>query len=95
MLWLVVIVAGVLAYGVQEASNLPGLQNLASDTSSTTPKTSWYRTLLKGIFNFQPDPTVLQLAIWALYGGPGPLLLLPQTLLRPLAPEPAETEPAA
>ncbi len=63
--------------GRQEASNLPGLQNLTFDTFSTIPKTSWYRTLLKGIFNFQSDPTVLQLAVWALYGGPGPLLFLP------------------
>ncbi|MFJ8804390.1 iron transporter, partial [Streptomyces sp. NPDC102487] len=29
--------------------------------------TSWYGTLLKGVFNFQPDPTVLQVTVWALY----------------------------
>ncbi|MCG6493765.1 iron uptake transporter permease EfeU [Kitasatospora sp. A2-31] len=67
---LVVVAAGVLAYGVhdlQEAGWLGGLHDVAFDISSTIPKDSWYGTLLKGVFNFQPDPTVLQLAVWAAY----------------------------
>ncbi|MBD0710821.1 MULTISPECIES: iron uptake transporter permease EfeU [unclassified Streptomyces] len=67
---LVVVAAGVLAYGVhdlQEAGFLPGLTNKAFDISATIPPDSWYGTLLKGVFNFQPDPTVLQVTVWALY----------------------------
>ncbi|MGC5364016.1 iron uptake transporter permease EfeU [Streptomyces sp. DT24] len=67
---LVVVAAGVLAYGVhdlQEAEFLGGLRNTAFDISSTIPPDSWYGTLLKGTFNFQPDPTVLQVTVWVLY----------------------------
>ncbi|MFJ2903392.1 iron uptake transporter permease EfeU [Streptomyces sp. NPDC087212] len=67
---LVVVAAGVLAYGfhdLQEANLLPGLTDLAFDISGTIPPDSWYGTLLKGVFNFQPDPTVLQVTVWLLY----------------------------
>ncbi|MEU3341242.1 iron uptake transporter permease EfeU [Streptomyces sp. NPDC006668] len=67
---LVVVAAGVLAYGfhdLQEADILPGLTSVAFDISGTIPPDSWYGTLLKGVFNFQPDPTVLQVTVWLLY----------------------------
>ncbi|MEU9306542.1 MULTISPECIES: iron uptake transporter permease EfeU [unclassified Streptomyces] len=67
---LVVVAAGVLAYGVhdlQEADLVPGLNSLAFDITGTVPPDSWYGTLLKGVFNFQPDPTVLQVTVWLLY----------------------------
>lgn len=67
---LVVVAAGVLAYGfhdLQEADWLPGLTDKAFDISDTIPPDSWYGTLLKGVFNFQPDPTVLQVTVWLLY----------------------------
>ncbi|MFE1802203.1 iron uptake transporter permease EfeU [Streptomyces sp. NPDC059517] len=67
---LVIVAAGVLAYGVhdlQEADFLPGLTNKAFDISETIPPDSWYGTLLKGVLNFQPDPTILQVVVWVLY----------------------------
>ncbi|KNB52864.1 iron uptake transporter permease EfeU [Streptomyces caatingaensis] len=67
---LIVVAAGVLAYGfhdLQEADVLPGLGSKAFDVSEQIPADSWYGTLLKGVFNFQPDPTWLQVAVWALY----------------------------
>ncbi|MER6998281.1 iron uptake transporter permease EfeU [Streptomyces sp. NPDC000410] len=67
---LVVVAAGVLAYGVhdlQEARFLGGLADKAFDISATIPPDSWYGTVLKGVFNFQPNPTVLQVTVWALY----------------------------
>ncbi|MEU6989159.1 iron uptake transporter permease EfeU [Streptomyces sp. NPDC046465] len=67
---LVVVAAGVLAYGVhdlQEAEFVGGLRDKAFDISATIPPDSWYGTLLKGILNFQPDPTVLQVVVWLLY----------------------------
>ncbi|MER6146337.1 iron uptake transporter permease EfeU [Streptomyces sparsogenes] len=67
---LVVVAAGVLAYGfhdLQEAEFLPGLHDQAFDISGAVPPDSWYGTLLKGVFNFQPDPTVVQVVVWLLY----------------------------
>ncbi|MBD8059762.1 FTR1 family protein [Cellulomonas sp. JH27-2] len=69
-LFLVFVAAGVLSYGVhdlQEAGILPGLNNLAFDVSSTVPPSSWYGTLLKGIFNFTPATTWLQLVAYVAY----------------------------
>jgi high-affinity iron transporter len=69
---LVVVAAGILAYGIhdlQEAGLLPGLNNLAFDVSAAIPPDSWYGTLLKGIFNFSPNTTWLQAVAWVLYVG--------------------------
>ena len=76
---LVVVAAGVLAYGVhdlQEAGILPGLNTLAFDVSEAIPPSSWYGTLLKGIFNFSPATTTLELAAWLLYVIPTMTLFL-------------------
>lgn len=77
---LIIVAAGVLAYGVydlQEAGFLPRLTgdvgsiahlgNQIFNIESTIPKDSWYGTLLKGTVNFQPDPSWLQGLCWAGY----------------------------
>lgn len=83
---LILVAAGILAYGIhdlQEAQFLPGLHNLAFDVSRFIDPTSWYATLLKGIFNFTPATTWLQLVAWVLYVG----IVLP-LFLRPARPAP-------
>ncbi|MEU2729262.1 iron uptake transporter permease EfeU [Streptomyces griseoviridis] len=83
---LVLVAAGVLAYGVhdlQEGDVLPGLRSLAFDISGTVPPDSWYGTLLKGTLNFQPDPTVLQVVVWLLYLVPVMALFLAPDRARP------------
>jgi high-affinity iron transporter len=64
---LVIVAAGVLAYGVhdlQEANILPGLRSLAFDVSDQIPPSSWYGTLLKGTINFSAETTWLQAIAW-------------------------------
>ncbi|MFF0571341.1 iron uptake transporter permease EfeU [Streptomyces sp. NPDC004041] len=83
---LVIVAAGVLAYGVhdlQEARFLGGLHTKAFDVTSAVPPDSWYGTLLKGIFNFQADPTLLQVIVWTLYLVPTlALFLAPNSFTR-------------
>ena len=67
---LIIVAAGILAYGVralQTAGWLPGLSNTAFDISTWFAMSSWYGTVVQGVFNFRADPTVLQVAAWAVY----------------------------
>lgn len=68
--FLILVAAGVLSYGVhdlQEAGVLPGLHSQAFDVSQAIPPGSWYGTLLKGIFNFSPQTTYWEAAVWLAY----------------------------
>ena len=76
---LIVVAAGVLAYGVhdlQEAGILPGLNSLAFDVTAQVPPSSWYATLLKGTLNFSPATTWLEAVAWVAYAVPTLALFL-------------------
>lgn len=93
---LIVVAAGVLAYGVhdlQEAGVLPGLNALAFDVSAAIPPASWYGTLLKGTLNFSPNTTWLQALAWIAYLVPTLTVFLLR-VRRPRASVAAPTEKA-
>lgn len=91
--FLVIIAGGVLAYAVhdlQEARILPGLHTLAFDVSGTIEPSSWVATLLKGVFNFSPAMTVLEVAAWVLYVLPV-MALFAARVRRPKPPAPRDS----
>lgn len=88
--FLVVVAAGMLAYAIralQTVGWLPGLSNTAFDVTAHYDQSSWYGTVLAGIFNFRPDPTVLQVLGWAAY-----LLIVMTFFLWPRKPAPARPQ---
>ncbi len=91
---LIVVAAGVLAYGIhdlQEAAVLPGLNNLAFDVSQQIPPSSWWGTILKGTLNFSPATTWLEAIAWVAYLVPTMTLFLfrMRTPRKPAHPAPA------
>ncbi len=89
---LVMVAAGVLAYGfhdLQEAGWVGGLGNTVFDISEQVPLSSWYGTLLKGAFNFNPQPTAIELGAWAAY-----LVTVMTLFLWPAKKKPAAAPPA-
>lgn len=93
---LIVVAAGVLAYGfhdLQEAGLLPGLNSLAFDVSGTIAPTSWLGTFLKGIFNFSPATTWLELGAWVLYVVPTLVIFLRRVRTPALAPASPQPQP--
>jgi high-affinity iron transporter len=90
---LVFVAAGILAYGVhdlQEARFLPVLDTLAFDVSAAVPADSWYGVLLKGVFNFSPQTTVVEAVVWVLY-----VAVVLTLFLRPAPNRTREAAPAA
>jgi high-affinity iron transporter len=99
-IFLIVVAAGILSYGIgalQTVDWLPGLANRAFDISSWFNWSSWYGEIIQGVFNVTPTPTVLQLICWLAYlvavlG----LFLRPTSAPKKKSPEPSvDSEPAS
>ena len=89
--FLIVVAAGILSYGVgalQTVGWLPGLSAKAFDISTWFNWSSWYGEVVQGVFNVTPTPTVLQLAAWLAY-----LVIVLTIFLRPTK-APAKPDPS-
>jgi high-affinity iron transporter len=67
---LIVIAAGILAYGLgdlQDAGLLSGQAWLAFDISGTVAADSWWMSIISGVTELSPKMTVLQVVAWAVY----------------------------
>ena len=80
--FLVVVAAGIIAYGIgdlQEAGLLPGIMSHAWNLSSYLPDSTspfhWLYVLLQAMFQFNLQPTVLQVVGWWVYIVPTLILL--------------------
>jgi high-affinity iron transporter len=89
--FLIVVAAGILAYGIralQTSGVLPGATSTAFDISEYFSLSSWYGALLQGVLNLRPDPTVLQVVAWSVY-----LVVLLTLFLRPVHPVAVSASP--
>ena len=67
---LIVIAAGVLAYGLgdlQDAGWLPGHSWVAFDLTADIDPSSWWASIITGITELSPKMTVLQITAWLAY----------------------------
>ena len=70
VLFLILVAAGVLSYGIselQEAALIPGYGQAIFSVASLIPPSSWYGAILAGLFNFTAEPTWAQFIVWFLY----------------------------
>jgi len=97
---LIVIAAGVLSAGVhelQEAGIIGGEDSVALNITSWYSADAWYGSLLRGIFNFTPTLTVLQVVVWFAYLVPVLVLFFrpSRTVVKPVAQPTAQPAGAA
>ncbi len=90
---LIVVAAGVLAYGIHdlwEAGILSGslFDTPAFDVSAQVPPDSWYGTLLRGTINFRPSPAWGEVVAWSTY-----LVVVMTLFFRPARAEAVPTGP--
>jgi high-affinity iron transporter len=93
---LIVIAAGVLAYGLgdlQDAGWLPGHSWVAFDLTAHIDPGSWWASIITGITELAPKMTVLQVTAWLAYL----IVVIPAFVNagRAAKPRPAATSPAA
>ncbi|APE18587.1 FTR1 family protein [Mycobacterium crocinum] len=84
--FLILVAAGVLSYGVgalQTVGWVPGLGNRAFDISGAFNWSAWYGEIIQGVLNVTPTPTVLQLICWLAY-----IVVVLALFLRPTRPAP-------
>lgn len=92
--FLIVVAAGILAYGIkalQTVGWIPGLGSVAFDMSGAFDWSAWYGEIIQGIFNIDPTPTLLQFAAWLAY-----IVIVLALFLKPArsADVPASSEPS-
>jgi high-affinity iron transporter len=76
---LILVAAGIFKYGVhslQEAQILPGQSDIAYHAAGVLDPSTWYATLLTGMFNITAEPTVLEVVAWVAYLVPVLVLFL-------------------
>ena len=94
---LILVAAGIFKYAVhdfQEAGVLPGLNVQAFDIAGVLDPSTWYATLLQGMFNITAQPTVLETVAWVAYGVPVLVLFLVPARRKPAGASQPETTPA-
>ncbi|WP_432921917.1 iron uptake transporter permease EfeU [Microbispora sp. CA-135349] len=97
-LLLILVAAGIFKYGVhdlQESGLVPGLNTHAFDISGVLDPSAWYSTLLSGMFNITPQPSVLETVAWVVYLVPVLVLFLRPAARTPASPAPKSPQTAS
>jgi high-affinity iron transporter len=91
---LILVAAGIFKYGVhdlQESQILPGINTIAYHIGGVLDPSTWYATLLTGMFNVTAEPTVLEVIAWIAYGVPVLVLFLWRPRRKPVAAAPQKS----